>query len=121
MKAYRAGGLRALAAKKSPGRPRKLTAAQAREVLRWFSRSPTEFGFGTDLWTAPRVAKLIAKRFRVHFHPRYINQWLAERRVTPQKPAHQARERNEREVRRWLREEWPRIKKVRRGVEPIWF
>lgn len=121
VKAYREGGRAALASKKSPGRPRKLTAAQDREVMGWFSRSPTEFGFSTDLWTAPRVAKLIAKKFRVRFHPRYINQWLAERRITPQKPTRQARERNEREVRRWLREEWPRIKKVRRGAEHIWF
>jgi transposase len=121
MKAYREGGRAALAAKKSPGRPRKLTRAQEREVVGWFSRSPTEFGFCTELWTAPRVAKLIAKKFRVHFHPRYINQWLAKRRITPQKPARQARERDEREVRRWLREEWPRIKKVRGGAVRTWF
>lgn len=119
MKAYREGGGTALAAKKSPGRSRKLSAAQEREVIGWFSRSPTEFGFCGELWTAPRVAKLIAKKFHVHFHPRYINQWLAERRITPQKPARQARERSEREVRRWLREEWPRIKKVPRGAAPI--
>jgi transposase len=80
-------------------------------VLRWFRRSPTEFGFRTELWTAPRVAALIQKKFRVKFHPRYINQWLADRRITPQKPERQARERNDREVCRWLREEWPRIKK----------
>jgi transposase len=110
-----------LAAKQSPGRPRQLTSAQETEVMGWFSRSPTEFGFSTELWTAPRVAKLIVKKFRVRFHPRYINQWLAQRRITPQKPAHQARERDEREVRRWLRKEWPRIKKVRRGVERIWY
>jgi transposase len=116
MNAYREGGQAALAAKKSPGRPCKLTGAQEKEVIGWFSRSPTEFGFCTELWTAPRVATLIVKKFRVHFHPRYINQWLAERRITPQKPARQARERDEREVRRWLREEWPRIKKVRRGA-----
>ena len=57
----------------------------------------------------------------IKFHPRYINQWLAERRITPQKPRFQAREQDEDEVRRWLREEWPRIKKVRRGGVPIWF
>ena len=65
-----------------------------------------------ELWTAPRVAKLVAKKFHVHFHPRYINQWLSEHRVTPQKPTRQARERDAREVRRWLREECPRIKKA---------
>ena len=58
------------------------------------------------------MAKLIQRKFRKKFHPHYLNQWLAERRITPQKPERQARERDEREVRRWLREEWPRIKKV---------
>lgn len=63
-----------------------------------------------DLWSAPRVASLIQRKFGKKFHPHYLNQWLAERRITSQKPERQARERDDREVRRWLREEWPRIK-----------
>jgi transposase len=112
MQAYRQKGVVGLRARHNTGRPPKLSAAQDREVLRWFRRSPTEFGFPTELWTAPRVAKVIAERFHVRFHPRYINQWLAQRRITPQKPARRPSKRDEREVRRWLREEWPRIKKV---------
>jgi transposase len=111
VKAYREQGLAGLRAKPAPGRLPKLTARQEQHVLGWIQRSPTEFGFATELWTAPRVADLIYRKFRVSFHPRYINQWLAQRRITPQKPARRARERNEREIRRWLREEWPRIKK----------
>jgi transposase len=101
----------ALKAKPHPGRPPRLSASQERQVLQWFRRSPREFGFPTDLWSAPRVTGLIQRKFGKEFHPHYINQWLAERRVTPQKPERQARERNDREVRRWLRKEWPRIKK----------
>ncbi len=112
MQAYRERGLRGLKAKPATGRPPKLSAEQQRQVLRWFRRSPREFGFPTELWTAPRVARLIQRKFRKKFHPRYLNQWLAERRITPQKPERQARERDKREVRRWVREEWPRIKKV---------
>jgi len=113
MQAYREKGMTGLRAHNPTGRPPKLSAAQEREVLRWFRRSPTEFGFPTELWTAPRVARLIAKHFHVRFHPRYVNQWLAKRRITPQKPTVRSYKRNDREVRRWLREEWPRIKKVR--------
>jgi transposase len=113
MKLYREHGMRGLKARPASGRPPKLTPQQEREVLRWFRQSPTKFGFKTELWTAPRVAELILRKFRKEFHTRYINQWLAQRRITPQKPSRQARERNEREIRRWLREEWPRIKKVR--------
>ncbi|MCP4898489.1 MAG: winged helix-turn-helix domain-containing protein, partial [bacterium] len=32
---------------------------------------------------------------------------------TPQKPEQRARERNEADIRRWRRQEWPRIKRGR--------
>ena len=111
MRAYREHGLAGLKAKPHTGRPPKLSPAQERQVLRWFRRSPREFGFPTELWSASRVTQVIHRKFRKTFHPHYINQWLAKRRITSQKPERQARERDEREVRRWLREEWPRIKK----------
>jgi len=121
MKAYRRGGEGALAGHDSSGRPRKLTRRQERQVLGWFRHSPTSFGFPTELWTAARVAQVIYRKWRIKFHPRYVSQWLAERRITPQKPRFQAREQDEDEVQRWLREEWPRIKKVRRGAVRTWF
>jgi transposase len=89
--------------------------------LGWFHRSPKSFGFPTELRTAARVAAVIRRKWRVKFHPRYLNQWLAERRITPQKPRFQAREQDESKVQRWLRENWPRIKKVRRGGVPTSF
>lgn len=121
MQAYREFGRAGLKAKPIRGRPPRLSAVQEREVLRWFRRSPREFGFPTELWSAPRVADLIHRKFRTKFHPHYINQWLAERRITSQKPERQARERNDREVRRWLREEWPRIKKVLGAGGHTWY
>jgi transposase len=121
MKAFRRGGEEALAGRDSPGRPRRLTRRQERQVLGWFGHSPTDFGFPTELWTAARVAQVIYRKWRIKFHPRYMSQWLAERRVTPQKPRFQAREQDEDEVSRWVREEWPRIKKARRGGGHTWF
>jgi len=121
MQAYREGGLRGLKAKSVPGRPPTLSCRQEQAVLGWFRKSPREFGFPTELWTGARVAELIRRRFRKRLHPNYVIQWLAERRITSQKPERQARERNEREVRRWLREEWPRIKKVPGVGVPTWF
>lgn len=121
MKAYRDNGNAGLDAKPQPGRPRKLTPKQEHEVLGWIVRSPTDFGFPTELWTAPRVAALIEKKFGITFHARYINHWLALRRITPQKPTQQARERDEEEILRWVEKEWPRIKKML-GVRVLtWF
>ena len=87
MKAYRRRGDAGLAGHDASGRPRKLTRAQERQVLGWFRHSPTSFGFPTELWTAKRVAQVIYRKWRIKFHPRYLNQWLAERRITPQQPA----------------------------------
>lgn len=113
MQAYREHGMAGLKAKPIEGRPPKLSVEQERQVLRWFRQSPRDFGFPTELWTAARVAEVIQRKFRKQFHPHYLNHWLAERRITSQKPERQARERDAHEVRRWLREEWPRIKKSR--------
>jgi transposase len=121
MRAYRQHGLAGVKAKPHPGREPRFSAAQERQVLRWFRRSPRAFGFPTELWTARRVAQVMQRRFHKSLHPHYITQWLARRRITPQKPERQARERDEREVRRWLREEWPRIKKVPGVGVRTWF
>lgn len=120
MQAYRKFGRAGLKAHPPPGRPPRLSAVQERRVLSWFRRSPRSFGFPTELWTAGRVVEVIRRKFHKGFHPHYISQWLARRRITPQKPERQARERDARKVRRWLREEWPRIKKARRGGVRIW-
>lgn len=113
MQAYRRGGPAALSARPHPGKPRKLTATQEQEVLSWFQRSARDFGFANELWTAKRVAQQIRREFDVKFHPRYISQWLAQRRITPQKPRRQPRERNEQAIQEWVRVEWPRLKNAR--------
>lgn len=115
MKAYRKRGDAGLAAKPRSGRPRKLTQRQERTILSWFAKSATDFGFANELWTAPRVAKLIRQKWNVKFHERYLNQWLAERRITPQKPQRQPRERDDDAIQKWLRYDWPRLQNARRA------
>jgi transposase len=100
-----------LDAKPHPGRPRKLTPDQENTVLSWFSRSATDFGFANELWTAGRVAQLIYKECGVRFHPHYLSAWLARRRITPQKPEKQARERDPAKIERWLANDWVGVKK----------
>lgn len=102
-----------LAAKPHPGPKPRLNKTQARQVLSWLKKSPSEFGFATELWTAPRVAHLIKERLGVEYHPRYVNEWLTRRGITPQKPERQARERNQRKISAWRSRTWPRLKKGR--------
>jgi len=121
MKAHRKRGDAGLAAKPRPGRPRKLTKRQERTVLGWFAKPATKFGFATELWTAGRIAKLIRRTWDVKFHPRYLCAWLAKRRVTPQKPRRQPRERDDEAIGRWLHHDWPLIQNAPFPSAPIWY
>lgn len=112
--AFRRHAGEGLAARGGAGRPPQLTTTQEKIVLRWLSDSPTEYGFATDLWSAPRLAQLIAQEFDAHFHPNYLSTWLRQRGYTPQKPRRVARERDDEAIARWLAQDWPRIKQKAR-------
>jgi len=118
MAAFRQHGAAGLAAHPVPGRPPKLTPTQEKIVCRWLTDNPTEHGFATELWTAPRLALLVAQEFGIRFHPDYLTTWLRQRGYTPQKPRRVHRERNDEAIAGWLAQDWPRIKKRRAGEAP---
>ena len=68
-------------------------------------------GFATDLWTCPRVRRLIKDRFGVRYHVDSLPRVLRSLGFSPQKPERRASERDEERIRHWVRHEWPRIKK----------
>jgi transposase len=109
--AARLHGASGLAARPVSGRPPKLSATQEKIIRRWLTDRPTEHGFATDLWTAPRLAQLIREELGVPLHPGYLSAWLRQRGYTPQKPRRKAREQDVAAVARWLAQDWPRIKK----------
>jgi transposase len=115
---YRGEGSQGLVARPTPGRPRKLTTTQEKIALRWLRDDPTEHGFATELWTAPRLAKRILQEFGIRLNPRYLNAWLRARGFTSQKPQRVPRERDPRAIEAWLATDWPRIKKRRDGEVP---
>jgi transposase len=110
--AWRREGDEGLLCRPKSGRPPKLDEAQAAVVFSWLDHSATEFGFPTGRWTAPRVAELIERLLGMRMHPRYVNDWLSRRRVTPQIPARVPAERDQALIERWARYRWPRIKKT---------
>ena len=116
--AAREGAEGALDAVPHPGPKPRLNKNQARQVLSWLKKPPSEFGFATELWTAPRVAHLIKERLGVEYHPRYVNAWLTRRGITPQKPERQPRERDARKIAAWRSRTWPSLKKKPKGAVP---
>lgn len=103
-----------LDAKAHPGRTPRLDDGQLQELQKLLKQGSPAHGWSSDLWTGKRVATLIRRHFGVQFDPDYVVR-LLKRRLSwsSQKPETRARERNEVEIARWLREEFPRIKKSR--------
>ncbi len=109
---YEKQGLKGLAAKPVPGRPPKLHERQRKQLVRYLLQGPRKFGFPTDLWTCPRVAALIRKKFGVVYHVDHIGRLLRSLGFTPQRPSRRARERQERAIEHWVRRRWPQVKKT---------
>jgi transposase len=116
---FRDRGEPGLVAQPVPGRPRKLTCSQEKIIRRWLDESPTKHGFENELWTAPRLGRLIWEEFAVQLHPKYLSAWLQARGFSPQKPQRVPRERDPKAIAAWLESDWPRIKKKRGDSTPI--
>jgi transposase len=109
VRAFRTGGDSALAARPAPGRTPKLPRTLTKVIARWLAEPPSQHGFPTDLWSAPRLAQLIERDLDITLNPDHLGTWLRRHDFTPQKPRRVARERDDREVTRWLSRDWPRI------------
>ena len=109
--AYEESGEAALAAKPHPGRPPKLAPGKRRRLAKLLVRGARKYGYSTDLWTLRRVSAVIALVFGVEYHPSQVWRILRAMGWSSQKPERRARERDEQEIARWRREEWPRLKK----------
>jgi len=105
------GGIDALRAVPERGRPAQLDEQQLAAVRATLLRSPTEQGFGTELWTLKRVGVVIERLHGVRFGQTQIWRILGSLGFSPQKPEKRAIERNEDAVRNWKRKTWPSLKK----------
>ena len=86
----------ALAAKPHPGPTPRLSDEQLAQLEALLLRGAKAHGWRTELWTAARAAELVARHFRVRFHPEHVRRMLKRRlKWTSQKPQRRARERDE--------------------------
>jgi transposase len=111
LSAWRRRGDAGLATRPRPGRPPKLTGEVGAALLSWVDRSPREYGFATERWTARRLAAVLGRERGVGVNRRYLSEWLGRHGVTPQLPQRVPRERDEAAVAAWVGGRWPAIKK----------
>ena len=106
----------------APARPRRLeghaeagskTAARrpaAGACERALVGGAQRHGFPTDLWTLPRVATVIERLTGVPYHAGHVWYILRGLHWSLQRPARQARERDERAIRQWSAPRGPAVK-----------
>jgi transposase len=111
------GGIDALRAIGGKGRPAQLDSAQLEALRRSVLESPTEHGFGTELWTLKRVRLLIERMFGVTYSAVHVWRILGALGFSNQKPERRAMERNAEAVERFKRKTMPRLKKKPGGKD----
>jgi len=105
------GGIDALRAMPTRGRPARLDDQQLRALGRALLESPTAHGFGTELWTLKRVGVLIKRLHDVKFGQTQIWRILGGLAFSAQKPERRAIERDEDAVQTWKQKAWLGLKK----------
>jgi putative transposase len=114
-RSWQAGGTAALASKGPAGWPCRLNEKQRERLEAELAAGPAAHGWSEDQrWTLARIAKLIARLFRVRYSLRGVSLLLHRMGWSAQMSVHRAAERDEVVITWWKTEQWQRIKGRRR-------
>jgi len=99
---------------KGPASQCRLTGEQLRELASMLDDGPAPHGWPADQrWTLARVCELVTRTFGVGYTLKGMSVLLHRIGYTPQVPARRAVERSADAVETWVRQEWPRGKRLR--------
>jgi transposase len=110
-KARAEGGDEALVASIHPGPRPKLSPKECERLLKYLQQGPRKHGWSTELWTLPRIAELVERKFAVNYDQSGVWRLLVRLGWSCQKPERRARERDQPAIDRWRRSDWSRLKK----------
>lgn len=111
--AYREGGIEALKAKKLFGRPPKLDGKALKKLYKIVTtKDPQQLQFEFALWTREIMRDLIQKEFKVKLSVVSVGRLLKKLGLSPQRPLTKAYQQNPKEVEKWLKEEYPKIRQM---------
>jgi len=110
-RSFQIEGLAGIHAQTSSGRPHRLSEENKECLTKTLLDGAKASGFPTDLWTCQRVTDVIRRQFGIQYHFCHVSRILHSLGWSPQRPTRRALKRNEEEIKRWVNEECPRIKK----------
>lgn len=93
-RAHEAGGTEGLKRRPAPGKTPRLRGAQRAQLPALLARGAEAYGFRGDVWTAKRVAQLIADTFGVRYHRDHVSRVLRQLGWSRQRPVTRATQRN---------------------------
>jgi transposase len=110
-RAWRAGGVQALASKGPGGNPCRLDEDQLARLAAALDAGPAVYGWDRDQrWTLERVKALIARLFGVDYTLRGVSFLLHRLGFSPQVPSHRAAERDETAIAAWRALTWAKVR-----------
>ena len=113
-----AGGTKSLKGAGRAGRLPKLSAAELRAITAKLEKGPRANGYPTELWTLARVAEVIEATTGVSYHPGHVWKILRQMGWSRQRPARRAVERDDEAIARWVKQDWPRVRKTPEHERP---
>jgi transposase len=110
-RAWRAGGVEALASKGPGGSACRLSEGQLAQLRAALEAGPAAHGWAEDQrWTLARAAALAARLFGVRYSLRGMSFLLHRLGYSPQVPVHRAVERNEAAIAEWRATTWAKVR-----------
>jgi len=116
--AWHNGDTRKLNGATVAGRKPRLDAEQLARIEAELLRGAKAHGYSADLWTLPRVAKLISSVTKVEYHPGHVWRILRKMGWSLQQPTLRAKERDEAKIQQWKQGTWEELKKKPKLSEP---
>ena len=100
------------------GRKRRLSKEQVAQIQNELLKGATAHGYSSDLWTLPRVARVIESTTAVRYHPGHVWRVLRQMGWSLQRPSVRAKERDEQKIRLWKSRTWVKVKKTLKSGGP---
>ncbi len=113
-KIYKTQGRKSLSSRKAQGPEYKLSKDELKDIISILNDDATIYGFETPLWTCKKIQQMILKKFDKKVHTTNVMRLLKKFNLSPQKPERLAMQRDRVAIRKWKKDEWPKIKEHRR-------